>query len=106
MKNESKWSFDTNAIRAGEHRDPATGAHNTPIYQTATFSFETSEQLTEAFVNYGKPNCPNLYTREGNPTIDVLQEKMATLQNTQSSLGNVIGHGSCCGVNSALRKSG
>jgi methionine-gamma-lyase len=86
MKNESKWSFDTNAIRAGEHRDPATGAHNTPIYQTATFSFETSEQLTEAFVNYGKPNCPNLYTREGNPTIDVLQEKMATLQNTQSSL--------------------
>ena len=33
MKNNSKWNFDTNAIRAGEHRDPATGAHNTPIYQ-------------------------------------------------------------------------
>ena len=91
MKNNSKWNFDTNAIRAGEHRDPATGAHNTPIYQTATFSFETSEELTDAFVNFGNPDCPNLYTREGNPTIDVLQEKMAILQGTESSLAMASG---------------
>ena len=86
MTKGTDWSFDTNAIRAGEHRDPVTGAHNTPIYQTATFSFETSEDLTHAFANYDDPNGPNLYTREGNPTIDVLQDKMSVLQGTEASL--------------------
>ncbi len=33
--------FSTRAIHAGEESDPATGAHATPIYQTATFAFET-----------------------------------------------------------------
>lgn len=91
MKNKSKWNFDTNAIRAGEHRDPTTGAHNTPIYQTATFSFKTSEELSNAFANYADPDCPNLYTREGNPTIDVLQDKMSVLQGTESSLAMASG---------------
>ena len=91
MTTRSDWSFDTNAIRAGEHRDPETGAHNTPIYQTATFSFETSEELANAFVNYGKPDCPDLYTRESNPTISVLQDKMAVLQKTESCLAMASG---------------
>ncbi len=91
MANSSNWNFDTSAIRAGEHRDPATGAHNTPIYQTATFSFETSEDLANAFINYGKPDCPDLYTRESNPTISVLQDKMAVLQKTESCLAMASG---------------
>ncbi|MCC3862429.1 trans-sulfuration enzyme family protein [Pseudemcibacter aquimaris] len=91
MNKQTNWSFDTNAIRAGEHRDPVTGAHNTPIYQTATFSFETSEELADAFINYGKPDCPDLYTRESNPTISMLQDKMSVLQKTEASLAMASG---------------
>ena len=40
--------FSTLAIRAGERRDPTTNAHTTPIYQTATFTFETAEEMTQA----------------------------------------------------------
>ena len=41
-------SFSTRAIHEGEGRDKTTGAHNTPIYQTATFSFERAEDFTAA----------------------------------------------------------
>ncbi|MBT5766515.1 aminotransferase class I/II-fold pyridoxal phosphate-dependent enzyme [Emcibacteraceae bacterium] len=106
MKNENNWGFDTNAIRAGEYRDPATGAHNTPIYQTATFSFETSEDLTHAFKNYDDPNGPNLYTREGNPTIDMLQDKMSVLQGTESSLAMSSGMATVAAAVRLCAKSG
>ena len=83
MTEKPTWGFATNAIRAAEHRDPATEAHSTPIYQTASFSFEKSEDLSNAFVD---PDGPNFYTREGNPTVDVLQNKMAILQGTEACL--------------------
>ena len=40
--------FSTRAIHAGEGWDRQSGAHNTPIYQTATFSFEKAEEMAEA----------------------------------------------------------
>ena len=40
--------FLTRAIHDGEGPDTKTGAHNTPIYQTATFSFESAEEFAEA----------------------------------------------------------
>ena len=41
-------SFSTKAIHEGEGGDNTTGAHNTPIYQTATFSFERAEEFAAA----------------------------------------------------------
>lgn len=38
-----RYGFSTRAIHAGEGSDPATGAHNTPIYQTSTYSFHSLE---------------------------------------------------------------
>ena len=40
--------FSTRAIHAGEETDPATRAHATPIYQTATFAFETGAEKEAA----------------------------------------------------------
>ena len=42
--------FSTRAIHDGEGWDKSTGAHNTPIYQTATFSFETAEDMAAAIM--------------------------------------------------------
>ena len=38
--------FSTRAIHAGEHADPTTGAHNTPIYQTTTYAFDSLTSIS------------------------------------------------------------
>lgn len=75
--------FSTNAIRAAEKQDPTTNAHNTPIYQTATFTFETAEQLTAAIE---APFDNFFYSRTGNPTTAVLEEKLAILEGTETAV--------------------
>ena len=76
-------SFSTLAIHAGERRDPTTNAHNTPIYQTATFSFETAEQLTQAIA---APFDNFFYSRTANPTTASLEHKLAVLEGSEECL--------------------
>jgi methionine-gamma-lyase len=78
-----KPGFATAAIHAAEKRDPATNAHNTPIYQTATFTFETAEQLIDAIAN---PLDNFFYSRTGNPTTSVLEQKLAILEGAEEAL--------------------
>ncbi len=75
--------FSTRAIHEGESSDPATNAHNTPIYQTATFTFDSAEALTEAIAN---PTEHIFYTRTANPTTAALEVKMAALTGAEASL--------------------
>lgn len=71
--------FGTLCVHAGEHPDPAYGAHTTPIYQTSTFVFDNAKQGAARFAGdktgytYGRlvPNTP---------THTVLIEKMAALE--------------------------
>ena len=46
------WTFETKAIHSGFTRDAATGATAIPIYQTASFSYDTAEELSDVF--YGR----------------------------------------------------
>lgn len=82
--------FATRAIRAGEQRDPTTNAHNTPIYQTATFTFETAEQLTAAI---DAPFDNFFYSRTANPTTAVLESKLAALEGAEAALVTSSGMG-------------
>ncbi len=75
--------FSTLAIHAGESRDPVTNAHNTPIYQTATFSFETAEEMIGAIA---EPLDHFFYSRTGNPTTAVLEKKLAVLEDSEDAL--------------------
>ena len=61
-------AIDTIAVHAGEGADPTTRAHNLPIYQTATFTFETADEKEEA-VDGALAWEPNryFYTRTNNP---------------------------------------
>jgi methionine-gamma-lyase len=79
--------FATRAIHAGEPTDPHTRAHATPIYQTATFAFETAEQK-EAAVDAAMAWEPRafFYTRTGNPTTDALEQKVASLEGAETAL--------------------
>ena len=75
--------FSTRAIHDGEGPDRATGAHNTPIYQTATFSFDKAEDMAAAVMD---PMSSFFYSRTANPTTAALEKKMASLEGTEAAL--------------------
>lgn len=66
--------FNTLAIHAGAAPDAATGARATPIYQTTSFVFDDVDHAASLF---GLQAFGNIYTRIGNPTCAVLEERVA-----------------------------
>ncbi len=69
--------FDTLSLHAGHHPDPVTGARAVPIYQTTSYVFDDTDQAASLF-NLERPGY--LYSRISNPTIAVLEERMAALE--------------------------
>jgi len=71
------FGFRTRALHAGGRPDPTTGARAVPIYQTTSFVFEDAADAADLFAlqKYG-----NIYTRIGNPTTSVFEERMASLE--------------------------
>ena len=86
--------FATRAIHAGERPDPATHAHNTPIYATATFAFDTAAEKEDA-VDRALAWEPGayFYSRTGNPTNRALEEKIASLEGAEDCGRLVVGDG-------------
>ncbi|HEY3336516.1 MAG TPA: PLP-dependent aspartate aminotransferase family protein [Candidatus Limnocylindrales bacterium] len=84
--------FATRAIHAGERPDPTTHAHNTPIYATATFAFDTAAEK-EAAVDAALAWDPTsyFYSRTGNPTNRALEEKIASLEGAEDSIVSASG---------------
>ena len=69
--------FDTLMLHAGQQPDPATGARATPLYQSTSFVFDDSEHAASLF-NVGRAG--HVYSRISNPTVAVLEERMAALE--------------------------
>jgi len=92
--------FATRAIHAGEAADPITHAHNTPIYATATFAFDTAAEKEDA-VDRAMAGDPvaYFYSRTGNPTTRALEEKLASLDGAEDAI--VAASGMAC-VSSTL----
>jgi cystathionine beta-lyase/cystathionine gamma-synthase len=78
--------FTTRAIHAGERADPATRAHATPIYQTATFSFDTAEEKAAAMESALAWKGGYFYSRTGNPTTAALEAKLADLEGAEDAV--------------------
>ena len=81
--------FATLAIHAGAQPDPTTGARATPIYQTTSFVFEDVDHAASLF---GLQTFGNIYTRIGNPTTAVLEERVAALEGGTAGLAVASGH--------------
>ena len=71
------YGFDTLCIHGGQAPDPTTGARAVPIYQTSSFVFQSSDHAAQLF-NLDEPG--NIYSRIGNPTVDVFEKRMALLE--------------------------
>ena len=95
--------FATRAIHAGERPDPTTGAHNPPIYQTTTYAFESQEDK-EAIQSGERTGWT--YTRDGNPTTAMFEEKMAILEGAEAAVAGASGMAVIAGVFHALLKPG
>jgi len=71
------WSFDTRQIHAGAVPDPTTGSRATPIYQTTSYVLGDTERAANLF---GLAEFGNIYTRIMNPTTDVVEQRVASLE--------------------------
>src|SRR3954463_13659532 len=81
--------FSTLAIHAGAAPDAATGARATPIYQTTSFVFDDVDHAASLF---GLQAFGNIYSRIGNPTCAVLEERVAALEGGTAGLAVASGH--------------
>jgi O-acetylhomoserine (thiol)-lyase len=69
--------FSTLSLHAGQKPDPLTGARAVPIYQTTSYVFQDSDQAAALF-NLEEPGY--IYSRINNPTVAVLEERLAALE--------------------------
>lgn len=72
-----QWSFETRQVHAGQTPDPTTGARALPIYQTTSFVFPTAEVAADRFA---LKDLGPIYTRIGNPTQEVVENRIASLE--------------------------
>lgn len=83
------YGFDTLQIHAGARPDPATGARQTPIYQTTAYVFRDADHAAALF---NLQEVGYIYSRLTNPTVAVLQERVATLEGGAGAVCCSSGH--------------
>ncbi|MEM7023655.1 MAG: O-acetylhomoserine aminocarboxypropyltransferase [Pseudomonadota bacterium] len=77
MAEPKLFKFDTLALHAGQQPDPTTGARAVPIYQTTSYVFDDADQAASLF---NLERAGHIYSRISNPTVAVLEERVAALE--------------------------
>ena len=83
------YGFETRAVHAGAAPDPTTGARSTPIYQTAAYVFDDVDHAASLFNLH---NFGYIYARLNNPTVAVLEERVASLEGGRAAVAAASGH--------------
>ena len=85
----SDYKFDTLQIHAGAAPDPATGAVQTPIYQTTGYVFKDADHAARLF---NLEEVGFIYSRLTNPTVMKLAERVAALEGGAGAVCCSSGH--------------
>ncbi len=88
-KAPNKPGIETLAVHAGSAPDPTTGARQTPIYQTTSYVFDDADHAASLF-NLQLPGF--IYSRLTNPTVSVLEERVAALEGGRGGTATASGH--------------
>ncbi len=83
------YGFETRAIHAGAAPDPVTGARNTPIHHSTSYVFEDVDHAASLF---NLQTFGFIYSRLTNPTVAVLEERVANLENGRAACAAGSGH--------------
>jgi len=83
------FGFETRAIHAGARPDATTGARSTPIYQTTSFVFDDVDHAASLF---NLQTFGYIYSRLTNPTVSVLEERIANLEDGRGAVAVASGH--------------
>jgi O-acetylhomoserine (thiol)-lyase len=83
------YGFETRAIHAGAAPDPTTGARSTPIYQTTAYVFNDVDHAASLFNLH---DFGYIYSRLTNPTVAVLEERIASLEGGRAACAAGSGH--------------
>jgi O-acetylhomoserine (thiol)-lyase len=83
MTTSDTWSFETRQIHAGQSPDATTHSRALPIYQTTSYTFDSTDHAAALF---GLAEPGNIYTRLMNPTTDVVEQRIASLEGGVAAL--------------------
>ena len=83
QRTNSKFGLMTTAIHAGESPDPTTGASAPPLHMSSTF---VTDQVAGFSAHDLEDDSNFLYARWGNPTVQMLEQKMATLEGVEDCI--------------------
>lgn len=80
---DHEYGFDTLCLHAGQIPDAATGSRAVPIYQTTSYVFDSPDHAASLF---NLQTFGNVYSRLSNPTVAVLEERIAALENGRAAV--------------------
>lgn len=86
---KKQYRMETLAVHGGAAPDPVTGARVVPIYQTTAYQFESTEHARRLFA---LEEAGNIYTRLGNPTVDVFEQRVALMEGGAAAVAFSSGH--------------
>ncbi len=85
---DREFGIETLCLHAGQIPDPATGARAAPIYQTTSYVFDSAEHAASLF---NLQTFGNVYSRLSNPTVAVLEERVAALEGGRAAIAAASG---------------
>lgn len=97
------YGFETLAVHAGAAPDPTTGARSTPIYQSNAFVFDDVDHAADLF---NLQSFGYIYSRLTNPTVAVLEQRIAALENGRGAVACASGHAAQFLVAATLLEAG
>ena len=86
---DDDYGIETRAIHAGARPDATTGARSTPIYQTTSYVFDDVDHAASLF---NLQTFGYIYSRITNPTVSVLEERIASLEGGRAAVAAASGH--------------
>lgn len=98
-----KMGASTRAVHAGESPDPATGSLTPPLYQSSVYAFKDAAQGADLFAGKAEGY---IYTRLGNPTLRMLEDKLALLEGAEAALVTSSGMAAIATATAALTRAG
>ena len=88
-KDKTNFGFETRAVHAGATPDATTGARNTPIHHSTSYVFDDADHAASLF---NLQTFGFIYSRITNPTVAVLEERIASLENGRAACAAGSGH--------------